>query len=178
MIWLIIWAKLKSGFSAALSVFGKYPWQCLCLALLVATALLWQRGDRYRDRLLAVQAAQTKAGEQQAAVNHIPAAKSQAIAEKSDAESPAYYEAGRRAGIAYADAHRLRAVCPVSGPDLPRTDRPAAEHDGAGDPADMVAVSAADFDLCTSNSARLAKVREAARSLIDAGVAVESNPAH
>lgn len=174
MTWLIIWAKLKSGFSAALSVFEKYPWQCLCLALLVAVGLLWARGDRYRERLLAVQSAQTKAADEQAAVNHVPAAKSQAIAEKSNAEAPAYYEEGRRAGLAYADAHRVRVSCPIGDPDLPGTDSPAKVDDGAGSAPGMVALSQTDFDTLTGNSLRLAKVQQDASSLIEAGVAVSA----
>lgn len=111
----------------------------------------------------------------QIAVNHAPAAKSQTIAENSRDQSQAYYDEGRRAGLAYAAAHRVRpeAVgCPVSASGVPGTDRAATVDDGPGAAADMVALSQADFDLLVSNSTRLAQVHQDADALIASGVAV------
>lgn len=174
MIWLATIAKWLLGrLSALWRVILAHPWQFAVVALLALSWVLWARGDRYRDRLLAVQSAQKTATAAQIAVNHEPARKSEEIARKSDAEAPAYYEEGRRAGLAYAAAHRVRNACPVSGPDLPGADRPAEEHDGGGDTPGMVALSKGDFDILTDNSTRLAKVQADALALIEAGVAVE-----
>lgn len=111
----------------------------------------------------------------QIAVNHEPAAKSQTIAENSRDQSQAYYDEGRRAGLAYAAAHRVRpeAVgCPVTAPGVFGTDRVAAVNDGPGDAAGLVALSQADYDLLVFNSNRLAQVHQDADALIAAGAAV------
>jgi hypothetical protein len=171
---------LKSAASWLLSALAKHPWQTACLLLLCASVWLWRGWDAEKagrkDDAAKVAAAQQKATTDQIIVNHVPAAKSQAIAEKSNAEAQSYYEEGRRAGLAYADAHRVRAqtACPISDADLPGADRPAAVDDGSGVASGMVALSQADFDLLTGNSLRLAKVHQDAESLITAGVAVAS----
>ncbi|WP_259384352.1 hypothetical protein [Bacillus thuringiensis] len=123
-----------------------------------------------------VKAAQPIAEAAQAAVNHAPAAKSQTIAETSNANAKSDYDEGRAAGVAYADAHRVRpdAQCKPGNPYLPGTDHVAAVDDEAGKAAGMVAVSQDDFDILTGNSTRLAKVQADASALIAAGVAVES----
>lgn len=111
----------------------------------------------------------------QIAVNHEPAAKSQTIAENSRDQSKAYYDEGRRAGLAYAAAHRVRPEapgCPIGAPGVPGADRVVAIDDGPGDAPGMVAVAQADFDLLVSNSTRLAQVHQDAQALIASGVAV------
>lgn len=125
--------------------------------------------------------ATVKATTDQIAANHAPAATSRQIAETSRAQSESYYEEGRRAGLAYAAAHRVRpeAVgCPVSAPGVPGTDRVAAVDDGPGEDPGMVAVAQADFDLLVSNSTRLAQVHQDADALIAAGVAVPLSKEH
>lgn len=119
--------------------------------------------------------ATAKATTDQIAANHAPAVTSRQIAETSRVQSETYYEEGRRAGLAYAAAHRVRPEaigCPVSTPGVPGTDRVAAVDDGPGDAPGMVAVAQADFDLLVSNSTRLAKVHQDADALIASGVAV------
>jgi hypothetical protein len=132
-----------------------------------------------------IKAAQPKAAEKQAAVNHEPAARSAAIAKASDHDAQGYYEKGRAAGAAYAAAHSLRASCAAAagggtnGTGLPGANRTGGQHDGPGQAADMVALSRSDYDTLTGNSLRLAKVHQDAQALIDAGVAVpdSSSPA-
>ncbi len=136
---------------------------------------LWARGDHYRDKLLAVQSAQVKATEDQVAVNKAPAIISRTISEKSNVDSKAFYEEGRRAGIAYSASHRVRVTCPVGNPDLRGPDSPAIVDDGAGSIAELVTLSQGDFDLLTGNSLRLAQVHADASALIEAGVAVPAN---
>lgn len=138
----------------------------------------------FKDRLAQAQAdlaritaAQAKASADQAAANHQPAALAARIAEISDAQAAEYYARGRAAGAAWAAAHSLRAACPASGaadPALPGAAPPAPLDDRSGDPAAVVALSRADFDLCTDNSARLAKVHQDALALIAQGVAIAS----
>lgn len=125
-----------------------------------------------------VKAAQAKAAEAQAAVNHAPAVISAQIAETSNADAEDYYARGRAAGLAYAAAHRVREACVASsgvGSDLSGADHPAPVDDRSGAASQLVAVTAADFGICTDNSSRLAKVRQDAQSLIDAGVAIKSD---
>ncbi|MBA3864725.1 MAG: hypothetical protein C0517_12365 [Erythrobacter sp.] len=126
-----------------------------------------------------VRVATVKATEQQIAVNRAPAIKSRTIAEESDDKADEDYAAGRAAGIAYANAHRVRpqAVCPTSNADLPGTNRAAQVDDRSGAAPGMVALSQADFDTLTENSTRLAKVHQDAAALIAAGVAVPMRPA-
>lgn len=141
----------------------------------------WRAAARAGDVALAkVKAAQPIAEAAQIAANHAPAAKSQTIAEKSNDDAKDYYEAGRRAGAAYADAHRLpaaKAACAPGRAYLPGTDHVAALDDGPGSAPVMVAVARTDFDTLTGNSLRLAKVHQDAEALIAAGVAVPSAPA-
>lgn len=122
-----------------------------------------------------------KATIDQIAVNHAPAVTSRQIAETSRVQSETYYEEGRRAGLAYAAAHRVRpeAVgCPVSAPGVSGTDRVAAVDDGPGDAPGVVAVTQADFDLLVSNSTRLAQVHQDAGAMIASGVAVALSKEH
>jgi hypothetical protein len=127
--------------------------------------------------LASVKKAQPEAAKAQAAANHAPAAAAAQIVEKSNVDAQAYYERGRAAGAAYADAdaHRVRPACsgrPVSAAGLPGADPAAPVDDRPGATADDVAVSRADYDILVGNSLRLAKVHQDAQALIDAGVAV------
>ncbi len=157
------------------------PWRAIAIwfAIMIVINVFLLRRERAENAQLRADIAeiakgQKQAGRDQAAVNHAPAAISQAIAKESRADEKAIYEAGRAAGAAYADSHRVRppAVCAASPAGVPGTDRPDPQHDGPGDAADMVAISTANFDTCTVNSQRLAKVRADAQALIAAGVAV------
>ena len=156
----------------------------LALGVMLATTTIdrnqWRAAARAGDVALAkVKAAQPIAEAAQRDVNHAPAAKSQTIAEKSNDDAKDYYAEGRRAGLAYADAHRVRtdARCPPRNPDLPGGNHVAPLDDGPGNAPGMVAVAQADFDTLTGNSTRLAKVHQDAQALIDAGVAVPSDVA-
>ena len=172
MILLYILANWKWLLGAAASA-------ALGIALLFATidARHWHKiADQRAATIAAVKAAQPIAEAAQAAVNHAPAAQSQTIAETSNANAKSDYDEGRAAGVAYADAHRVRsdAQCKSSNPGLPGADHVAAVDVRDGKAADMVAVSQEDFAILTGNSTRLAKVQADAQALIAAGVAVES----
>ena len=173
---------LRDGLAALWQAACRNPWQALLvLALGAAGVLGWmlhhEREDnaRLRADIAEIAKSQRQAARDQAAINHAPAAISQAIAKESRADEKALYEAGRRAGAAYADAHRVRAsapVCAASDADLRGADRVAAQHDGAGPDGELVAITATDFDICTAAGQRLAKVHADAEALIAAGVAV------
>lgn len=175
MTWLAIRLFIGKALERLMGVFGlirRYPLQA---AIIIAVlALFWQNRAIHSARveLAAMKAAQVTATAHQQAVNHAPAAKSQAIAEKSNDDAVEYYAKGRAAGLAYAASHRLPASCRPVDSGLPRTDNPAPHDDGQGDVAEMVALSRADYDILTGNSLRLAKVQQDAQSLIDAGVAI------
>lgn len=157
--WLTSSAVHFLSFALALSLFGNW--------------VLLERGNRYRDKLERVIAVQAKATADQKAVNHAPAAKSQAIAEKSDAEAPAYY----RAVHAAADAHRVRAN--ALGPSLagvPGADPAAASVHGSADTADLVCRSRAEDDLIVGAAARAAEMRAVAQGWMIDGLAVPADP--
>lgn len=123
-----------------------------------------------------VKAAAPNAAAAQAAVNHAPAAKSQAIAEKSDAEAPAYY----RAVHAAADAHRMRPAPDRSGTgnaDLPGADPAATGVHGPAEPADLVCRPRAEDDLILAAAARAAEMRAVAQGWVIDGLAVPADPA-
>lgn len=126
-----------------------------------------------QQMLTKVRKASQQALQAQIEANHRPAVISAQIAETSNVESKEYYERGRRAGIEYAAAHRVRGEAGSAGgvASVPGTDQAAEKHDGSGQLADMVAVTRADFDTLTGNSLRLAKVHQDAAELIAAGVA-------
>lgn len=178
---------LRDALAALWQAACRHPWQALLvLALGLAGALGWmlrqEREDnaRLRADIAKIAKGQRQAARDQGAVNHAPAAISRAIAGESRADEKALYEAGRRAGAAYADAHRVRGKalgCPAGGADLRGADRPAAQHDRAGADGELVAITAADFDICTAANQRLAKVRADAEALIAAGVAVRDDQA-
>lgn len=172
MIWVVAAKWVLGRLRGAWSLFMRHPVECaLAIALLLCWGL-YARGNRYRDDLTATLAAQQAATQAQVAVNHEPARKSAAVAEKSYVDSKVYYEQGRRAGLAYADAHRVRNSCAPRAADLPRTDSPAPVDDGPGENPDLVALTREDFDTLTGNSLRLAKVQQDASELIEQGVAV------
>lgn len=150
----------------------------LILSLIANAWLLHTRSNAIVKSVKCTSAAET-AGMRQAEVNAAPARQSATIARKSDDEAAALFEAGRRAGDAYANARRVRDnACPASAADLPDTGR-SAEGDNrfAGwVPDDMVAVSRADFDACTAAGTRLIQVHQAWHELKAAGLAVASDP--
>lgn len=122
-----------------------------------------------------MKAASKQAGKDQAIVNERPQIISRQIAEASNVQSKSYYEEGRRAGIAYADTHRVRegtGQCLLGNSGLPEADRVDQGHDGPRSPPDLVAVSQADYNLLVSNSLRLAQVHADASAMISTGIAV------
>lgn len=158
------------------------PWRALTVwftaLFLISQGLLHHErasNRQLRGEIKEIAKKQQQARRDQQAVNHAPVIVSQAIAQESRAHEKAIYEAGRAAGAAYADAHRVRAsavVGPVGRAGLPGANRPSEKHDGAGEVADLVAITAADFDTCTVNSQRLAQVHADGEALIAAGIAV------
>lgn len=187
-----LWAKLGAFVRHAVQWLVADFWRLVAAALLCAcTVLLIQRDGLHMGiiqieglkgrvqqaeaALRAAKNAQAKASAAQAAANHQPAQTSRAIAEASHVQSKSYYEQGHSAAAVYAAGNSVRGTCPEGGSGdagLPRSDHPAGQHDSAGEPPDLVAVTRADFDQLTGNSLRLAQVREDAQALIAAGVAV------
>lgn len=186
-IWTAI--KLWQGWQrigAGLKWLFAHPMAALALALGVwgviehRAAAKWE--GAYTKLIAQTRSAADKAAKDQAAVNHRPAAISAAIAERTDHEADDYLSRAMAAARAYADAHRVRGA-PARGPghaDLPGADHPAPRDDGQGDAAkldavaDIIGISRADFDICTINSGRIAKVYDAAQAMIAAKVAKAS----
>lgn len=179
-----MWAAIKAwegwqSIGAGLKWLFAHPMAALALGLGVwgviehRAAAKWE--GAYHKLVTDTQRAAGQAAKDQAAVNHRPAAISAEIAERTDHEAGDYIAGAMAAARTYADAHRVRPAS-ARGPghaDLPGTDHPAPRDDGPGDAAklDAIAISPADFDTCTINSGRLAKVYDASQELIAARVA-------
>ncbi len=171
MIWLLgIGSWLKEAAGAALGWIVRWPWQFALIAALLVCGWLWHGRNEARDELAAIHAAQKQATAAQAAVNHEPARKSQAIAEKSDAEAPAYYADVRRA--AADNSVRVRDPRPISGPDLPGADRSEPGIHGPDPAADLVCRPEVEDGQLVNAASRAAEMHQEALDLIDAGVAV------
>lgn len=171
--WLAIKLFMGKALERLLGLFKlalAHPWQA---ALIVAVcALFWQhRAIGQRDAVIATL---IKAGDEakaaQVAVNRAPAIAAKTIAEKSNAEAPAYY---RRVADA-ANANRVRAAsCPGGAANLPGADHAAPVNDGPAATPEMVSRSREDDDLIVAAAARAAKMHQDAAALIEAGVAVK-----
>ncbi|MBY0394776.1 MAG: hypothetical protein K2Q27_16110 [Novosphingobium sp.] len=121
-----------------------------------------------------VKTASKQATTAQIATNHAPAVVSQAIAEKSDAQSPAYFRAVRAA----ADAHRVRPApdrSSTGGADLPGTDPAAQGLHGSAEPADLVCRPRAEDGQLVDAAARAAEMRAIAQGWIIEGLAVPAD---
>lgn len=127
-----------------------------------------------------VKAAAPKAAAAQATANHRPAAISQAIAETSDAQAPAYYRALHTA----ADAHAVR-MRPApdrgsaGGADLPGTDPDQQGVHGSAAEAvsDLVCRPRAEDDWLVSMAGRAAEMYTDAQGWLISGIAVPADPA-
>lgn len=120
-----------------------------------------------------VKTASKQATKDQQDTNHRPAVVSQAIAEKSDAQAPAYYHSVRTA----ADAHavRVRPTQVAGGPgraDLPGADPAATGVHGPAQPADLVCRPRAEDGQLVDAAARAAEMRAIAQGWIIEGLAV------
>ena len=179
------WQRIGAG----LKWLFAHPMAALALGLGVwgmiehRAAAKWE--GAYHKMVTDTQRAARQAARDQAAVNHRPAAISAEIAERTDHEADDYISGAMAAARAYADAHRVRTASAGGAvrADLPGADHPAPRDDRPGDAAeldaaaDLIAITRANFDSCTINSARIAKVRDAAQELIAAGVAKAADPA-
>jgi hypothetical protein len=170
-LWLLgIGGWLKEAASAAFGWIRTNPLLALVIGLGCLSAWLWHGWDKADQRIAQIEAAQKGAASAQVAANHVPAAKSQAIAEKSNAEAPAYYDGVRRAAADH--AIRVPSGNSISRPDLPGTD--SAEqgiHGPAGSP-DLVCRPGPDDSQLVTAAGRAAKMHQEALDLIAAGVAV------
>lgn len=150
-----------------LSIFGALAFLGLALAANHYRHAYHAEKARYAALVASVKANTAKAALDQQAVNHAPAAASQAIAEKSNAQAPSYYADVRAA------AERMRRDSPscTVAASVPGTDHAAPVNDGPGVDANMVSITAEEYQHYNENTARLAKVRQDALELIAAGAA-------
>lgn len=183
-------------------------WVWIAIGVVAALLLLWHIHSGWEDQvrkdafnqgfnvewrhhqadLKAIKAAQKKAETDQKFINARPGIVSGQIAGESNANAQIYYQRGRDAGAAYADAHRASPDpvivrnpsepgstddrSPSSQANLSRPDQALPGNDGPGDTSELVTLSRPDFDLLVGNSLRLARVHEDVVSLILAGVVV------
>ena len=154
-------------------------WRDVAMALMVL--LIWHQHaqitacNAFRAD---VKVAAPKAATAQATANHRPAAISQAIAETSDAQAPAYYRAVHAAADANAVRMRTAPSCRgTGGADLPGTD-PAAEsvHGPAAAP-DLVCRPRAEDDQLVAAAGRAAEMRAITQGWLISGIAVPADPA-
>ena len=170
------WGVARDGLAALRRWLISDLWRLACalaLVALVAQSIRMEsqrhRADKAEVTLAQVKPAQAAAAAAQAAVNHHPAAISAAIAEKSDAQAPAYY----RSVSAAADLHSLHIKDPrsVSPASLRGADNPPALDDRPAAPADLVCRPTAEDGQIVNAAARAAQMRADAQELIRAGVA-------
>jgi hypothetical protein len=179
-----IWSAIRAGVKWALS-----DWRHL---VIVAVSLFaaynyigaskWQgRAERAlatveaRDKTIADMTAASEAARvKQIAINDKRTQDEKDNANDADKNDRiAQLEAGNRATV-YRDRWRVRNICQSSaaGADSAPESAVAESGNGAGDIADMVAISGADFDRCTANSVRLQSVKQWGDGLIAKKLAV------
>lgn len=161
--------------------------------LALTIAVLWLRGNHYRDardhwRSTASQQAQATRAASAAAALRAETARLEterryaAHARKADHEEPPALADLRASAARYADAHRLRAEAACGFPSSPATSAeagPAPDRDGPGaDPlaqyglAETVAVPRSRYNELVDNTLRLERVRVWGEGLIADGLAV------
>ncbi len=179
MTWLAIKLFMGKALERLLGLFRwllAHPKDAALIGLVCLSVWLWRADSRHiaerdaaRARIAALIKASDEAKAAQVAVNQAPAIAAKTIAEKSNAEAPAYY---RRVADA-ANANRVRAAsCPSGVANLPGADPAATVNDGPAGITEMVSRSREDDDLIVAAAARAAKMHDDARQLIEAGVAV------
>jgi len=180
--WLSRWAVTAEGeIKAGWRWLTASPVHFLAVALALSLGCnvwLWRGWDhekagRHSDAV-AFQTASDQARTAQTAVNHQPAVTSQAIAEKSDAQAPAYY----RRFAAAADTGRVPPpAAGLSPAGVPGADQAGAGVHGsvAGPDPEVVCRPRADDDFLTRSTARLALMLADVKALIAAGDAVPAD---
>jgi len=180
--WLSRWAVTAEGeIKAGWRWLTASPVHFLIVALALSLGCnvwLWRGWDaekagRHSDAI-AFQTASDQARTAQIAVNHQPAVTSQAIAEKSDAQAPAYY----RRFAAAADTGRVPAPqAGLSAAGVPGADPVGTSVHGpaAGADTEVVCRPKSDDDFLTRSTARLALVLADVKALIAAGDAVPAD---
>lgn len=151
-------------------IWGKVGWHQAASWKLAAAA--------QEQAVIAVQAA-AAAKEQAQRIDH--ANTNSEVLASARAAAAATLAAGRVAAERYAAAHpvarpqRMCAQGAAGGPGraaAAAVPDPAPVDDRAGDPAGLVALSRADFDLLTGAALRAASDQQTAQALIDAGLAM------
>jgi hypothetical protein len=143
--------------------------------LFVCTIFYRQSAVEFRSQIAVMKETQKKATQDQINVNQAPAKKSEAIAEKSNAEAPAYYRRAADAG----NSSRVRCQAnPVSRPNLPGTNPVVEGVHGSDSTSELVPTPElvcrpkSEDDQLIYGTSRAAQMRQEALELIKQGVAV------
>ena len=174
ILWLISalgWLRRAAQALAGLVV--RYPLQAVIVAELVACVWLWSgwngaiaERDAIRLDLNAIKAASEQAAHNAKVAHDADEARYKALAERKDDEARKAIADARAAADAYIRAHRVRgAAGSAHGTAAPAESGSAASADGQGSAPDMVAVTADDVRICTSNTIRLEAARDWALGL-------------
>lgn len=159
--------------------FTDNPWRLTLIIIAVLAWRLWAvdaSRDDWRAKYEAAIEASKKAEATQVAMNAKRTQDEKDTANEADRKDAAAQLEGGRTAIVYRDRWRVRNVCAASQADPAASGATAPDSDGAGDVADMVAVSERDFNVCTANSIRLQSVNGWGEALIEQGLAVEAAP--
>ena len=176
MTWLAVRGFLGGIWTKAAPFLARW-WREVLIAVLAL--LVWHKDARLAacNAFRAdVKAAAPKAAAAQSDANHRPAAISQAIAETSDAQAPAYY----RAVHAAAAANRMRPAPSCRGPggaDLPGADPTAESVHGPDAAPDLVCRPRAEDDQLVAAAGRAAEMRAIAQGWLITGIAVPADRA-
>jgi hypothetical protein len=110
----------------------------------------------------------------QIAMNEARAKEEKDHANDTDNKDRVAQVAAGQLGVVYRDRWRVRDICQgiAFNPDGTASNPVAESDNGAGDTANMVAITESDHEICTGNSTRLQSVKQWGDGLIDKGLAV------
>lgn len=167
---LTAWHFVASGAKAAFTWAAASTTHILiALVALLSLALLYEHHEATKCAkvLASTEAAQHTAGQAQAAAIHAPVAISSSVAEKSNAETPAY--------LTHADAtalaHSVRCSSSSAAPSVPGTDSALPSLSGPAASPGLVCYPSVEAGQLIAAAARAAEMHQEALDLVKAGVA-------
>lgn len=154
---------------------GGRGWIACLLMVIVALVYRGQAND-YRKELDSIKTAQENAKKTQEQVIDVPVIHSKIIAERSNANAPAYHSA-----VSAAAEQRTRVIVRTkevqcSTPSLPGTDQTLEGIHGTAESPELVSVTREDWASVTAAAGRAAQMYQESQDWIATGIAVPLDP--
>lgn len=154
---------------------GGRGWTACLLMVIVALIYRGQAND-YREQLDSIKTAQETAKKAQEQVIDVPVIHSKIIAERSNANAPAYHNA-----VSAAAEQRTRVIVRTkevqcSTPSMPGTDQALESIHGTTQSPELVSVTREDWASVTAAAGRAAQMYQESQDWIATGVAVPLDP--